>query len=258
MESSVYLALALGALNASADQRWLLAGLLAGSATLTRGDGLLIVGLVILSEALRRRRAPRRSALSAAILILPAMGLAALVYGSPFPATLRAKIMQASLGITGFFPGARFLDGLIRLSAAYLEQSGLYLLMLPLLAAGLAKIRAQRWAWPIVAWGALQLIGYTLLGVAPYRLPMVLHSAASGRIRLRRHRRVGHCGRCSASRPDGPGTRRGADRPCRASPIALGNPSIDRSGRAARRPYRHRRAARNQWAALSSSRRVAA
>jgi 4-amino-4-deoxy-L-arabinose transferase-like glycosyltransferase len=169
LESSLYLALALGAFNAAADRRWGPAGLLAALAALTRGDGLLVVGLIIISEGLQRRSLLGRSLLSASALIVPALILATIAYGSPVPATLRAKTLQASLGITGLFPFARFLDGLPWLAAAYLEQSWLYVLMLPLAAIGLGRIREQRWLGPIVAWGALQLIGYTVLGVAPYR-----------------------------------------------------------------------------------------
>ena len=169
MESSLYLALALGAFNATADRRWRIAGLLAACAALVRGDGLLVMGLIGLAEFVERQRIPWRSTLTAAALILPAVIVATAAYGSPFPATLRAKVQQASLGITGFFPGARFPDGIARLAAAYFEQSWLYILALPLIALGLAQSRAQRWAWLILAWGALQMIGYTALGVAPYR-----------------------------------------------------------------------------------------
>ena len=169
LESGLYLALALGAFNAADERRWGLAGLLAALAALTRGDGLLVVGLIAASEWLQRRSLPGRSLLAASALIVPALILATIAYGSPVPATLRAKTLQASLGITGLYPFARFLDGLPWLAAAYLEQSWLYVLMLPLAAIGLAQIRAQRWLWSIAAWGALQLIGYTVLGVAPYR-----------------------------------------------------------------------------------------
>jgi hypothetical protein len=169
MESSLFLALAIAAFNASSDRRWRIAALLAGLATLVRGDGLLIVGLVTLGESVERRSVPWNSILAAAATIVPAGILATIVYGSPFPATLQAKTLQAHLGITGFFPGASFLDGLERLAAAYLEHSGVYLAALPLIGLGLIQSRAQRWAWPIVAWGALQTVGYAALGVAPYR-----------------------------------------------------------------------------------------
>lgn len=169
MESSLYLALALGAFNASADRRWRLAGLMGGLATLTRGDGLLIVGIVALHELSRRRRAPARTILVAAALIVPAMLSAMLAFGSPLPATLRAKVLQANLGITGFSPGASFLDGFLALGAAYAQHSWLYIAALPLLAAGAVYAGRQRWTWPIIVWGASQAIGYTALGVAPYR-----------------------------------------------------------------------------------------
>lgn len=169
MESSLYLLLALGAFNASTDHRWRMAGVLAGLATLVRGDGLLIAGVVALSEWAQRRRPPWRSALMTAATILPAGILAMIAYGSPFPVTLRAKILQANLGITGLFPGASFLDGLNRLAAAYLRHTGLYLAVLPFVGIGLIQSRRHRWAWPILAWGFLQAAGYVTLGVAPYR-----------------------------------------------------------------------------------------
>jgi len=169
MESSLYLALALGAFAAAAGERWGVAGLLAGCATLVRGDGLLVVGLISLAEAIQRRRIPWRSGLAASTLILPFAIAATIVYGSPVPATLRAKVQQASLGITGFFPGARFADGVVRLAAAYFEHTWLYLITLPLMIVGLIRLRHERRAWLIVAWGALQAMGYMALGVAPYR-----------------------------------------------------------------------------------------
>jgi len=71
MESNLYLALALGAFAAAAGEHWGIAGLLAGCATLVRGDGLLVVGLISLAEAIQRRRIPWRSGLAASTLILP-------------------------------------------------------------------------------------------------------------------------------------------------------------------------------------------
>lgn len=169
MESATYLVLALAALSAAAHHKWRVAGLLAALAVLVRGDGVIVLGLIALSESIERRRLPWRSLLPATLIILPIAVLAFTTYGSPLPATLRAKTLQANLGITGFFPNARFLDGFVQLAKAYFEHSALYILFLPLLLIGATHLRSNRWAWPIVIWGALHLLGYTTLGVAPYR-----------------------------------------------------------------------------------------
>ncbi|MEW5956205.1 MAG: hypothetical protein AB1801_00655 [Chloroflexota bacterium] len=94
MESYLYVALMLAAVNAYVAGRSGLAGILAGLTALVRGDGVLLGASMLTYEALARRRFSWR-------LILPAVAIPAAwylfalgYYGSPFPATLAAKTAQ--------------------------------------------------------------------------------------------------------------------------------------------------------------------
>lgn len=109
MESYLYVALILAAVNAYAAGRWRLAGALVGLTALVRGDGALLAVVVVGYDALASRRLRWR-------LILPAAAIPALWYffalgyfGTPFPATLGAKTAQGAFN----WLGLRFWAGLL-------------------------------------------------------------------------------------------------------------------------------------------------
>ncbi len=185
LETAFFLALALGAVAVYLDGRLRWTAVLLGLATLTRGDGLILAGIVASDYALRwlnQRRTPSssldegpslRAALGAVGLylavMLPLLALLVWQFGSPLPATLRAKVAQSQLGVTGFYADTTYLGGLGILARARLTQSPLYFLFIPAVVAGLVAMwQRGQWVRLVVAWGAAHLVGYTALGVTPY------------------------------------------------------------------------------------------
>ncbi len=89
-------------------------------------------------------------------------------YGSAFPATLSAKSAQAVLGITGLGVNVNAWDGLKLILRSLMLQSPLYIALALLLLFGLAgTINVP--ILIVVVWGALHLLAYVVLKVAPYR-----------------------------------------------------------------------------------------
>jgi hypothetical protein len=183
LETALFLALGLGALVCYRSERLSWTALLLALATLTRGDGLILTGVVAVDYGLKwlsQRGSARvskhlnlRAALSAVVVygvvVLPLLIWLTWQFGSPLPATLRAKVAQSELGVTGFYAHTTYLQGLGILAGARLSQSPLYFLFAPVAVAGLiAAWRRAGWVRLVVAWGAAHLLGYTLLGVSPY------------------------------------------------------------------------------------------
>lgn len=107
MESYLYVALVLASLDAYVARRWRLAGILLGLTALVRGDGVLLGACALSYDLLATRRLRW-------CLIIPAIAIPAgwymfaiLYYGSPFPATLKAKAAQGEFN----WLGQRFADG---------------------------------------------------------------------------------------------------------------------------------------------------
>jgi hypothetical protein len=107
MESYLYVALILASLDAYAARCWRMAGILVGLTALVRGDGVLLGACMLTYDFLTTRQF-RWS------LIIPAVAIpagwymfAVLYYGSPFPATLKAKAAQGEFN----WLGQRFADG---------------------------------------------------------------------------------------------------------------------------------------------------
>ncbi len=202
LETALFLALALGSILAYRGGRLYLAAALLALTTLTRPDGLILTAVIAIDCAWRRL--PRKasgervkllsdlgSLLGAAgvyaAITLPLLAWLTWQFGSPLPATLGAKVAQSELGVTGFYTGTTYLQGLGILARARLAQNPLYLLFIPAVAAGLGVMwRRGPWVCLIVAWGAAHLAGYALLGVTPYYwyyaplVPALVCSAALG------------------------------------------------------------------------------
>jgi hypothetical protein len=189
-ETPLFMALSTWALFFAESERPAWAGALAGLGLGLRGDGAIVLGIVLL-RALRFGEAGWRARLRPALVALatasatygPLAIFLTAQFGSPIPTTLQTKSAQAIAGLTGFYAGTRFLEGALLLVRAYLEQEAIFLFV-PL-AVGLGTFsvirrsvvaaRAQGWRWPAavpfllpIAWAVLHLAGYTLLGVAPY------------------------------------------------------------------------------------------
>ena len=178
METALWIMLVLTAFYLVQSQRWTWAGLLVGLATLTRPDALLpgvLLGITAFGTTVNQFNTRERWWLP-----LPGYSLAAMTpiilfalwawstYGSPFPATLGAKSAQAILGITGFGPFVTTWDGALLIAQSLLAQSSLYITFGLLALFGLPQLLTAIPAL-IVIWGALHLLAYTFLGVAPYR-----------------------------------------------------------------------------------------
>ncbi len=192
LETAMFVALALAAVVMYRRGRLYLSAALLAAATLTRGDGLILVGVLAVHwlvghmtcdtapeglgttrPRLRIKDRALRRALGAVGLylgvMLPMLAWLAWKFGSPLPATLAAKRAQTALGITGFYAHTTYLQGLAILARARLAQNLLYLLFLPAVLVGMvAMVRRAVWVVLLVAWGTAHLLGYILLGVTPY------------------------------------------------------------------------------------------
>ncbi len=183
LETTLYLALLTGGLLAYHASRHALAGLLLGLLALTRGDGLLALGVVgaHLAWSVRRARAHEAGPTPGA---LGAFGVAAAVplglwcawaipaLGSPLPATLAAKVAHVRSGLWQERPGNLFVDWtLIWLRIFMGPPPALYPFALLGLVALLGRLGRQG-TGPTLLLGpaavALYVAAYAALGVVTY------------------------------------------------------------------------------------------
>ncbi len=181
LETGFYLALGLGALTAYLTQRVTLALALGALLTLTRNDGIILVGILALDYLGRnwKFQIPNskfkiqnwgfgnwnvkifRPFLVYLLFLLPWLLFAAVYFGSPFPFTLAAKIAQAQSGLwdpfaVGFLKWARD-------NFAWLAPT------LAFAAVGIVwAARAGSRVLLLLAWAILHLVAYSILGVAFY------------------------------------------------------------------------------------------
>jgi hypothetical protein len=169
METPLYLLLGLLAVWLYGREKFNLAALTLGLATLARPDGLVLAVVLAVYDLLTRRRLPFAAGGVYLAALAPWILWATAYFGSPVPGTLAAKGAQAALGITGFAPGITFLGGLDLLALALLEQTWLWVAVGVVALYGLLAVYRERWALLLMAWGAWHLVGYVVLGTAPYR-----------------------------------------------------------------------------------------
>ena len=187
-EVPFYLLMALLGFHLCLGGRPALAALSLAAATLTRADGVVPAGVLLLWAALsafhrrdhRERRGERNNHRFSAISAFSAVGVylfalaplliwLTLYFGSPVPVTLAAKNAQTALGVTGFYAGTTFVQGALILARAWFSQTPLYVLLALAALGGLVvAMRRARWALLFVAWAALYSVGYAVLNVAPY------------------------------------------------------------------------------------------
>jgi hypothetical protein len=146
---------------------WLAVVLAVG--TITRPDMPVLAAVLCVDYLLRRRRVPWLPLAVYLGVLLPWTAFSLLTFNSPLPASLGAKSAQAALGITGLSQGATFVSGLGLIFGALVTQSWLWLPVIALALVGASSLRRARWALLLVAWGVAHVIGYVVLGVAPYR-----------------------------------------------------------------------------------------
>ena len=172
LEMPFYVALCLGALLAHSRGHWLLAGLLAALATLTRNDGVLILGLLAAQFFWRSAHSVspvsiqvwlRRFGLIYLVLVGVWLIFATLYFGTPLPVTLATKHAQAQLA--GSTPFAVAWGQLLR---DYFSE-GRYLVAGALAVLGLLwAVLRKRAALPLLGWMAAYAGAYSLLGVSSY------------------------------------------------------------------------------------------
>jgi hypothetical protein len=146
-------------------------GLALMAAVALRPDGAVpavIVGMYALVGSVRRGV---RQGLITVVCLLFGASLAAFLYvwiwrvfGSPFPATLAAKVIQRSLGFYGYVEGMR----------VWFDQSALpwwaMPIIGPLVALGIVATFARRFHWNFlfIAWAVVHSAAYVCLDVAGY------------------------------------------------------------------------------------------
>ncbi len=178
METALWIMLVLAAIWLTQEKRWTWAGLLIGLAILSRPDAALpagLLGLMLIVTSINHIGTTRGwwrpvvyySCAAFVPLLLFAIWACA-TYGSPFPVTLSAKSAQAVLGITGMGVDVTAWEGLRLILRSLMLQSPLYVVLALLVLFGLANSFDAPMVI-VVAWGALHLMAYMLLKVAPYR-----------------------------------------------------------------------------------------
>ncbi len=186
-ETCFYVMLCLGAFALYASKHYGAAMALAALATLTRSDGVLVAAVLGTHFLITQRRIPWRPMLLFALLIAPWYLFSWGYFGSPFPVTLSAKQHQGQMAISDSFP-----QGFVRLLRNYAKHP-LYWLhgALALLGIGYTFVKAQRWI-PLLAWGLLYFVSYTVLGVSRYfwyyapLIPVILIAVGLGVAAIKR------------------------------------------------------------------------
>lgn len=168
-EVPFYLALILAGYVLYFENRAVLAAVLLALAALTRPDGLVAAGVLLVHAVCNERRFPWKPAAAYLLTLAPVLIGLTVYFGSPVPVTLATKNAQTALGVTGFYAGTRFLQGALILAKAWFLQTPLYaLLAASALFGAVVSLRRKRWALWLAAWAALYSLGYHLLRVAPY------------------------------------------------------------------------------------------
>jgi hypothetical protein len=165
MESYLYVTLILASVEAYTVARYRLAGVLVGLTAVVRGDGVLLGASMLIYDVLARRRLLHWRLIIPAVAIPAAWYLfAVFYYGSPFPATLDAKVAQGAFN----WLGIRFLDGLLSYWESWTREQGytvLYLIPL-LIGVGLIPVIRRERPWLImIGRDLLYVLAFVGLGV---------------------------------------------------------------------------------------------
>ncbi len=167
----------------SSRRRYISACIVAGVAGLTRGEGLLLIGVLLYKLWRQRQGWKPMLAVSLGSLVpwIPWTIYAYRAFGALLPATLGAKVAQGQSGLWPLFlPGAwEWLKGLTVGRSIYvgLPSSSVRLVLLVLAIAGVYAPRLRKtggkWASAWVLWAVAFAGGYSLLGVPFYHWYLV-------------------------------------------------------------------------------------
>jgi hypothetical protein len=163
-ETSLYIALCLGAFVAYARQRYALTAVFAAVACLTRPDGILVSAILGLDYLFRvRKPIPWKAVLLFIGLLLPWVVFAWLYFGSPLPITLEAKRQQGTMAVSQTFaPGFLWILG-------WYKDGWQYWLEAILAALGVYWMARYARQWLLLlSWSVVYFLAYWLLSVSRY------------------------------------------------------------------------------------------
>ncbi len=169
METDFLLALVLAAFAADDYGMPGVAGLALGAAFVTRYDAALPAAILFFQHLWSSPRSAVKMAGMGVLAAAPVVIFLTLTFGSPLPITLLAKRAQNLLGVTGFYAGTGFVQGLLILLHGWFEQTWLYAFSGAALVGGLSvAIRREQWVLPYALWACAHVVAYIFLGSAPY------------------------------------------------------------------------------------------
>lgn len=177
-ETPPYLALSLAAFAFYQRRRWIACAVCCASATLMRGDGVLVAFVIASDFVVRVWRVHRgdtirslasnsalwRAVAVFAVITLTWFAFATLYFGAPLPATLAAKQHQGGMAVSQLFaPG--LLSTVVQWYGGLLQHR----IEAALAAVGLIYgVLRRSGALIIVAWAVVYFIAYAVLGVSSY------------------------------------------------------------------------------------------
>ncbi len=172
MEIHLFAFLFLLAVDLHLSQRNTAACVVAALLFLTRPEGVLLAGMLVLAAWQRERRLPIRQSVACLLTVAPWLLFATLYYGSPVPATLPAKAGTFILHLPDYlrFVGSTYADAARSLVATLTPPS---LAALPwawfpvatLVVVGCSSMVRRRPAtWPLVAFPVVAALGYGAIG----------------------------------------------------------------------------------------------
>jgi hypothetical protein len=165
MESYLYVFLILASLDAYAARRWRLAGVMVGITAVLRGDAALMGACLVTYDVLAYRRLRWRLIVPAAVIPAGWYLFAMLYYGSPFPATLQAKVAQGEFN----WLGEHFISGFLEYWESWIIEDyyhpELYLIPALYLLGLIPVIQRERTWLIIIGRDLLYIMAFELLRV---------------------------------------------------------------------------------------------
>jgi len=174
---------AVSAIYSYARGRECISAVFCGLAFLTRGEGILIGGLLALHHIITNRRIPWMAGIVMFLVVLPWCLFAIHAFGSPLPGTLQAKQAQLDSGYWGpfFRTSVDWLRAYVMGSPTFnfIQPDWRYGVIVVL--AGIGMIFYRKW-WKsatagVLIWVSVYAVGYTLLGIpfyTWYAIPLLL------------------------------------------------------------------------------------
>jgi hypothetical protein len=163
-ETPLYLAFCIGSFLFYVRDRYIIAGILASLAVLTRPDAVLVVLILGLDYLLRNKRLPSWKVIF--VFIIPIflwIVFAWIYFGDPIPVTLVAKQLQGSMEVS-----QKFAQGIITIAQFYIVR-WYYWIELLLLLIGLLYIVIHKYRWLLfLLWPGVYFLSFTLIGVSRY------------------------------------------------------------------------------------------